>query len=165
MVFLHARMSGELLAALSCILGSVGCGILFAWTSALFFLPKFVLAVVCHLFLNYPFTYRIIRAQWYMYNQEWSFIAQSFGAPSAYVMRTLEIPFLKSAFIKAFCIGFGLSLTEVGAGAVLEDSIGLTMPMAIRIYRNQGAMHEALGMSLILVLLVVLLGLVLSARD
>lgn len=132
------------------LLGSVGIGILFAILSQHSFGSKFCIATLCHMILNYPFTYRIIKVHLDSWQPEWDLSAQSFGAGSRERFFTLELPFLRTAFAHAFCIAFGLSLTEVGAGSVLSSETGMTIPMAIRIYREQGAIEGVIGLSMIL---------------
>jgi thiamine transport system permease protein len=136
-----------------CIIGNVGCGIIFSWLSTSQ-VPLFAVAVLCHIILNYPFTYRIIDAQLITYQTEWDFTAQTFGANTQERLKTLEFPFLKTAFFQAFCIAFGLSLTEVGAGSIMFGSTGMTIPMAIRLYREHGCIDGVIGLSVILLLLV-----------
>jgi thiamine transport system permease protein len=136
------------------LLGSVGCGIVFAWLSNNSFCSKCMAAIICHIILNYPFAYRLIKAQYGSWQSEWDLSAQSFGATARDRWITLELPFLRTSFLQAFCISFGLSLTEVGAGSVLGDASGITIPMAIRLYREQGMQPGVVGLTLILLLLV-----------
>jgi len=140
------------------ILGGVLTGILFSagagWTG----MPRFVLAVICHIFLNYPFTYCIIRAQHALLLPEWRLSAQSLGASSWQMLKTIDFPFLRSALRNAWMIAFGLSLTEVGAGSILGDAAGITLPMAIRIYRAHGLDTQAIGLSFVLLVIVLVVG-------
>lgn len=141
-----------LLTAAVCIVGNVGCGIIFSWLSTTH-IPLFAAAVLCHIILNYPFAYRLIDAQLITYQMEWDFTAQTFGAKASERLKTLELPFLKTAFFQAFCIAFGLSLTEVGAGSIMFGSTGMTIPMAIKLYREHGCIDAVIGLSIILLLL------------
>jgi len=134
--------------------GSVGIGILFAYLSYGKFISSFAIGVLCHIILNYPFAYRIIRAQMVLYHSDLHKTAQTFGATIKKALLTVAIPFILPALFRAFCISFGLSLTEVGAGTILKGKIGLTMPMAIRIYRKSGDQSSVIGLSLILLALV-----------
>ncbi len=139
------------------ILGSVGCGIVFSMIGNCTFLSKFMIACACHMMLNYPFAYRLIQAHLTSWQSEWDLSAQSFGASSSDRWRTLELPYLKNAMLQAFCIAFGLSLTEVGAGSMLNDSAGMTIPMAIKIYRENGFLQGVIGLNIILLCLVLAL--------
>jgi len=136
------------------IVGSVGCGILFAQLAHITYFSKFSIAVVCHLVLNYPFAYRIIKAHLGSWQSEWDLSAQSFGATSFDRVRTLELPFLRASLIQALYIGFGLSLTEVGAGSVLKNDASMTIAGAIRLLRAHGQMDAVIGLTIILLLLV-----------
>lgn len=150
------RMVGSGMSLVPFMLGAVGCGVLFAFLSHSTVLVSygsyapFILAALCHIVLNYPFVYRVLAAQLCLYNQEWRFSAHSLGASKLQIMRTIEIPFIRPALLKAFCIAFGLSLTEVGAATVLQEKIGVTLPLAIRMYREQGANDAVMGLSVLL---------------
>lgn len=141
------------------LLGSVGCGILFLWIAHSSFFSTCCAAILCHIVLNYPFAYRMIKAHYGSWQPEWDLSAQSFGATAIDRWKTLELPFLRASFAKAFCISFGLSLTEVGAGSVFGDSSGITIPMAIRIYREHGMQEGVIGLTIILLMIVFALGL------
>jgi len=134
--------------------GSVGVGMLFAYLSYGKFISSFAIGVLCHMILNFPFAYRIIRAQMVLYHPDLHKTAQTFGVTFKRALLTIAVPFIFPALLCAFCISFGLSLTEVGAGSVLQGKIGLTMPMAIRIYRKSGDQHAVIGLSVILLFLV-----------
>ena len=135
-------------------IGSVGVGILFAYASYGKYVSSFAIGALCHMILNYPFAYRIIRAQMVLYHPDLHKSAQALGATVSKAFLTVTVPFVLPALFRAFCICFGLSLTEVGAGTVLQGKIGLTMPMAIRMYRKAGQQHAVIGLSLILLALV-----------
>jgi len=132
------------------IVGSVGCGIIFAGLSYGKFFSSFAIGVLAHMFLNYAFAYRIIRAQLVLYHNDLHKTAQTCGATLKKAVWTVALPFVFPALCRAFCVSFGLSLTEVGAGAVLQGKIGLTLPMAIRMYRKAGNEVAVIGLSLIL---------------
>jgi len=144
------------ISIMSLIIGSVGCGILFSLLSYGKIVSSFFVAVLCHIFLNYAFAYRIIRAQLVLYHPDLHKTAQACGATLQKAVKTITWPFILPALYRAFCISFGLSLTEVGAGTVLQGKIGLTIPMAIRIYRKSGNQDAVIGLSLILLGLVFL---------
>jgi len=142
------------------ITGSVGIGILFNYLSSCLFYDRYIssglIAVLCHIILNYAFAYRIIRAQMVLYHPDLHKSAQMLGASYKKAVWTVSLPFVLPALLRAFCVSFGLSLTEVGASTVLAGQIGLTMPMAIRIYRQSGNQEAVIGLSLILLGLVLL---------
>jgi len=142
------------IALLPLIFGSVGVGILFAWLSYGKVVSPFLIGAVCHAILNYPFAYRVVVAQLDLYHPDIHKSAQALGATHLKVVRTVTLPFVRSALVRAFCIAFGLSLTEVGAGSVLQSKMGLTMPMAIRMYRKAGMYNELIGLSMVLLVLV-----------
>lgn len=142
--------------------GSVGIGMFVAWLCYGKIVSAFAVGVLCHVLLNYPFAYRVISAQLDLYHADIHYSAQTFGATTIIALKTVAIPFFYSAFGKAFCISFGLSLTEVGAGSVLQGHMGMTIPMAIRIYRNAGMHAELFGLNIILLVLVLLVSYVLS---
>lgn len=136
------------------VIGAVGVGIFFAWCSAKSLVPVGVVGIACHIFLNYPFAYRIISSHMDCYHDDMKKTAQVFGASSTTALRTVVVPFARPALVTAFCVAFGLSMTEVGAGSVLQGQIGTTMPMAIHAYRAAGDNNALLGLSMILILLV-----------
>jgi thiamine transport system permease protein len=146
------------------ILGSVGCGILFSMIAHCTLLSRFFIVAVCHAILNYPFAYRLIQAHFHSWQSEWDLSAQSFGASIIDRLFTLGFPYLKKAFAQAFCISFGLSLTEVGAGSILHDATGITIPMAIKMYREQGCMEGVIGLSIILLGIVFIFAYVVHSR-
>jgi ABC-type Fe3+ transport system, permease component len=143
------------ITVLAFIIGSVGVGIIFAYFYDFsFFSPvlawPFIIGLLAHVFLNYAFAYRIIRAQAILYHPDLTKTAQALGASYKKATFSVLVPFISPALIKAFCISFGLSLTEVGAGAILHGKIGLTIPMAIKIYRQVGCQEGVIGLSLVL---------------
>jgi len=146
------------------IISSVGVGIMFAYLSHGKFISSFAIGALCHMILNYAFAYRIIRAQMALYHPDLHKSAQSFGAPFRKVILTVAVPFVFPALLRAFCVSFGLSLTEVGAGSILQGKIGLTIPMAIRMYRQYGNQEAVIGLSLILLFLVIFVTYLLSYR-
>jgi ABC-type Fe3+ transport system permease subunit len=167
--FFARRVQGKVSARLMVIitvlpflLGSVGIGMLFAWFSCGKAVSAFMIGALCHLVLNYPFAYRVISAQFELYHPDMMRSAQSMGASSWHAVRTVLLPFARSSFVAAFVVAFGLSLTEVGAGSVLQGTMGMTMPMAIHAYRKAGQQDAVLGLSMILMLLVLGVSLFLS---
>jgi len=152
-----------LLTVLPFVFGSVGIGMLFAWFSYGKVVSAFLIGVLCHIVLNYPFAYRVVDAQFALYHPDMHKTAQTFGASHNVAVRTVTLPFVRSALIKAFCISFGLSLTEVGAGSVLHNKMGLTIAMAIRLYRKAGMHTELIGLSMVLLVLVLLVSYFLSS--
>jgi len=146
----------SLSAAVPFVLGGTGCGILFAWLADVVTLSSFVLAVACHTLLNYPYVYRVLRARYDLFERAWTLSAQSLGATSLQALRTVELPFIGTAARRALCTVFGLSLTEIGTESVLGGKLGMTMPMAIRLYRQHGVHEGVMGLSLITLLLTLL---------
>jgi len=142
------------LATLPFILGNAGCGIITAWLLASPTMPPFVIATVCHIVLNFPFAYRIMTTQRTGWHHEWTLLAQNFGATRWDQLTTLDWPFLRIAMYQAFCISFGLSLTEVGAVSILSGTTGMTMSAAIHTYRQHNFMPGVMGLSLLLLLFV-----------
>lgn len=148
------------------LLGSVVCGVLFNVLAATTYVPLFVVAVACHALLNYPFAHRLLMAHMSFWQHEWDLSAQSFGASVKDRYTTLMLPFMRPALLQAWCLAFGLSLTEVGAGSVLGNVTGVTtLPMAIRIYRAQGMVDAALGLSVILLVLVFVNAIIIGALS
>ncbi|KKP29123.1 MAG: ABC-type iron(III) transport system, permease component [candidate division TM6 bacterium GW2011_GWF2_30_66] len=154
-----------LITVLPFIIGSVGVGIIFSYLHYCKLFLVFFTGFLAHVFLNYAFAYRIIRAQVILYHKDLTKSAQALGASYKKAVITVAIPFVFPAFIRAFCMSFGLSLTEVGAGAILNGKIGLTIPMAIKIYRQAGCHEAVLGLSLILLSLAFLVTYFLSGID
>jgi len=144
----------SLLTVVAFFIGTIGVGIIFAYLSYGKFISSFFIGVLCHIILNYAFAYRIIRAQMVLYHPDIHRSAQTFGATFKKAIWTVTLPFVLPSLLRAFCVSFGLSLTEVGAGTVLQGKIGLTMPMAIRMYRKCGNQESVIGLSLILLVLV-----------
>jgi len=142
------------LTVIAFFVGTVGVGVIFAYLSYGKFLSSFFIGVLCHIILNYAFAYRIVRAQMILYHPDLHKSAQTFGATYKKAIWTVALPFVFPSLLRAFCVSFGLSLTEVGAGTVLQGKIGLTMPMAIRLYRKSGNQESVIGLSLILLGLV-----------
>jgi len=144
----------SLLTVIAFFIGTVGVGVIFAYLSYGKFISSFFIGVLCHILLNYAFAYRIIRAQMVLYHPDLHKSAQTYGATYRKAIYTVALPFVLPSLLRAFCVSFGLSLTEVGAGTVLQGKIGLTMPMAIRMYRKAGSQESVIGLSLILLFLV-----------
>jgi len=151
------RMSISCASIATLIIGSIGCGILFAWISFAKVFSSFMISFLCHVILNYVFAYKIIKSQLIAYHSDLHKTAQAYGATSRKALWTVAWPFVIPSLYKAFGISFGLSLTEVGAGTVLEGKVGLTIPMAIRIYRQCGNEQAVIGLSLIVLSLVCVL--------
>lgn len=154
-----------LMTVLPFIIGSVGVGIMFSYLHDCKLFLVFFTGLLAHVFLNYTFAYRIICAQVVLYHKDLTKSAQALGASYKKAIITVAVPFVFPAVIRAFCMSFGLSLTEVGAGAILSGKIGLTIPMAIKIYRQAGCHEAVLGLSLMLLSLALLVTYFLSIRD
>ncbi|MCC7414499.1 MAG: iron ABC transporter permease [Epsilonproteobacteria bacterium] len=146
-------------AALSCcisistaipfLLGGVGCGIVCLWIAQHANASGLLLAIGCHTAFNYPYAYRIIRARCSQYDQAWNLSAMSLGATEWQAFLTVELPFLIPALWRTWSITAGLSLVEVGAEGILAHKSIMTMPIAIRLYREHGMHDQVLGLSLI----------------
>lgn len=158
---LHKLVRGRLshltivfFSLLPLLLGGVGIGVLTAWWSYQVAVPALLVAVVCHVFLNYPFAYRIISAHGERYHDDMVKSAQALGASRWHALRTVIVPFIWPAVLSAWSVSFGLSLTEVGASSVLEKTLGMTIPLAMHAYRAAGKQSELMGLNLIVVGLV-----------
>jgi len=110
--------------------------------------------IISHIMLHYPFVYRFIIIQLYAYPVQLNQLAQSVGALPYQIFRTILLPFARNALSKAWCIAFGLSLVEVGAGAVVADGIPITIPLAMRLYYTHGQIDGVVGLSFILLIMV-----------
>jgi len=150
--YMHKTM--HIIVLLPLLVGNVASGIVCAKDTILFTTVPHLLIVVSHLFLHYPFVYRFIFMQLYAYPSELTQLAQSCGALPHQIFRTVLFPFVRTALIRAWVIAFGLSLVEVGAGAVIADTIPLTMPLAMRLYYTHGRMDGFLGLSFLLLVMV-----------
>jgi len=153
----HVKKALAIVISFSFIIGSVGCGIIASWFIRSSIFSAFTIAAACHMLLNFPFAYRVIKTQMIGWQPEWELLASNFGATRAYRLKTLDWPFLRSSLYQAFCITFGLSLTEVGAGSIFGNTTGITIPMAIHMYREHNFMPGVMGLSLLLLLCVFLL--------
>ena len=149
-----SRMIVGFATVITFFIGTIGIGIIFAWISYGKCVSSFIVGVLCHIVLNYVFAYRIIRSQMVLYHADMHKTAQAYGATYNKALYSIAFPFVLPALLRAFCISFGLSLTEVGAGTILQGNIGLTIPMAIRMYRAAGNQEEVIGLSIILLFLV-----------
>ncbi len=139
------------------IIGSVGIGILFYYVSLFKIMSPFAVAIFAHVVLNYPFCYKIINGQMLLYHLDMHKTAQTYGLTSLDSFFWVALPFIKSSFYKAFCVAFCLSLTEVGAGSVLQDKMGVTLPMAIKLYRKTGMQAQELGATVIMLVIFLLI--------
>jgi ABC-type Fe3+ transport system permease subunit len=99
--------------------------------------------------MNYPFVYRVLSMHMLSYNHEWTLAAHSLGARLWQVRSTVQWRFMKKAIVRAVTVAFCLSLTEVGAQAPVHGS-GVTLAMALRVYRKAGITHGMIGIALIL---------------
>ncbi len=136
-------------SAIPFLLGGVGCGIVCLWIAQHTNASGLLLAIFCHTAFNYPYAYRIIRARCSQYDQAWSLSAMSLGATAWQAFWTIELPFLMPAIWRAWSITAGLSLVEVGAEGLLAHKSVMTMPIAIRLYREHGMHDQVLGLSII----------------
>ena len=135
--------------ALPFLLGGVGCGIVCVWIAHHTNASGMLLAIGCHTAFNYPYAYRILRARYQQYDPAWTLSAMSLGATPWQAFWTIELPFLSQALWRALCITAGLSLVEVGAEGILAHKSVMTLPIAIRLYREHGMHDQVLGLSLI----------------
>lgn len=135
--------------ALPFLLGGVGCGIVCLWIAQHTNTSSMLLAIGCHTAFNYPYAYRILYARYQQYDSAWTLSAMSLGATPWQAFWTIELPFLAQAMWRTLCITAGLSLVEVGAEGILAHKSVMTMPIAIRIYREHGMHDQVLGLSLI----------------
>lgn len=166
----RAKTIISILTYLPFMVGSVATGIIFSCFSSFcvgnmgdkFFFAagiiSFFAGFLSHVFLNYAFAYRVIRSQAILWHQDLTMMGQASGATYWQVMRYAYIPFIWPAFLKAYCVCFGLSLTEVGACFAIQGLCGkttwMTIPMAIKIYRQVNNGPAYIGLSLILLFLV-----------
>lgn len=155
----------SLFSLLPFIIGAVGAGIIFAYLHNIFAFWPFLLGVFSHVFLNYVFAYRMVRAQIDIYHSDFTKTAQTLGVSYLRAIKTVALPFVMPAVFKAFCLCVGLSLAEVGAGAVLVGKIGITIPTAIKIYREIGFESGVLGLSFILMFFVFIIGFIFYRHD
>lgn len=135
--------------ALPFLLGGVGCGIVCLCVAQHTNTSGMLLAIGCHTAFNYPYAYRILRARAQQYDAAWTLSAMSLGATPWQAFWTIELPFLSHAMWRALCIAAGLSLVEVGAEGILAHKSIMTLPIAIRLYREHGLHNQVLGLSLI----------------
>lgn len=140
------------------VIGAVGIGILFAFIARWSSLPAFIVAVLCHCALNIPFTYRLLRAHLTSWHREFDFTACAYGAGVVERFVVLKLAWLMPAVVQAWCMAFGLSLTEVGAGSVFGGVTGMTLPMAIKVYRAHGVHEGVYGCSLLLLVCIAAFG-------
>lgn len=130
-------------------LGGVGCSIGCLWVAHYTDACGLLLAIVCHTLFNYPYAYRIIHARYQQYDAQWTLSAMSLGATWWQAVCTIELPFIAHAAWRVLCITAGLSLVEVGAEGIVAGRSVMTMPIAIRLYRDHGLHDQVLGLSLI----------------
>lgn len=147
------------------IIGSVGLGILFVTIARQSSMNHFIVAVMCHVVLNLPFVCRIFSAQLAQWHRDLDLTAQAYGASKTARFLELKAVWLKPAMVQAFCIAFGLSLTEVGAGSVFDGITGITLPMAIKVYRAHGLHAGVSGLSLMILFVVFCIGCVVQKKG
>lgn len=141
-----------ILAYMPIMLGGVLTNVVLIWATGTHVVTQQLSAIFCHVLVNYPFAYCIVKAQMAVCSDELYFLAQSLGASPFTFFKTVELPLLRAALGRAWCVAFGLSLTEV----VGTGSNFLTIPCAVHAYRTAGRVDETVGMSLILLVLAVI---------
>jgi len=150
----YLRVVMHVFGVLPFILGNVVSGMLCAEGGVAFVCSPRTAIIISHIMLNYPFVYRFIIIQLYAYPVQLNQLAQSVGAAPYQIFRTVLLPFVSSVLGKAWSIAFGLSLVEVGAGAVVADGVPITMSLAMRLYYSHGQIEGVLGLSGILLIMV-----------
>jgi len=150
----YLRIAMHVLGVLPFILGNVVSGMFCVGGGMAFACSLYPVIIISHIVLHYPFVYRFISIQLHAYPVELNQLAQSVGALPYQIFRTILLPFVRNVLSKAWCIAFGLSLVEVGAGAVVADGIPITIPLAMRLYYAHGQVDGVLGLSFILLIMV-----------
>jgi len=150
----YLRTVMHVLGVLPFILGNVVSGMFCAEGGMTFSCSPHTVIIISHIMLHYPFVYRFIIVQLHAYPVQLNQLAQSSGALPYQIFCTILLPFVCNALTKAWCIAFGLSLVEVGAGAVVADGMPMTMPLAMRLYYIHGQIDGVLGLSFILLIMV-----------
>ena len=150
----YTRIIIHTVAVLPLLVGNIATGIFSGAGKMIFTNTPYTAIIISHLILHYPFVYRFIVMQLYAYPTQLTQLAQSSGALPHQVFRTILLPFVRNALTKAWSIAFGLSLIEVGAGAVVADNMPLTIPLAMRLYYDHGRLDGFLGLSFILLMMV-----------
>jgi len=150
----YLRVVMHAFGVLPFILGNVVSGMFCAEGGMAFACSFHTVIIISHIMLNYPFVYRFIIIQLHAYSEQLNQLAQSVGALPYQIFRTILLPFIRNSLSKAWCIAFGLSLVEVGAGAVVADGMPITMPLAMRLYYAHGQIEGVLGLSFILLIMV-----------
>ena len=150
----YLRAVMHLLGVLPFMLGNVVSGMFCAEGGMAFACSPYTVIIISHIILHYPFVYRFIIIQLNAYPAQLNQLAQSVGALPYQIFRTILLPFVRNALNKAWCIAFGLSLVEVGAGAVVADGMPITIPLAMRLYYAHGQIDGVLGLSFILFIMV-----------
>jgi len=150
----YLRVVMHVLGVLPFIFGNVVSGMFCAEGGMAFGCSALTVIIISHIMLNYPFVYRFVIIQLHAYPVQLNQLAQSVGALPYQIFRTILLPFVRNALSKAWCIAFGLSLVEVGAGAVVADDMPITIPLAMRLYYAHGQIEGVLGLSFILLIMV-----------
>ena len=150
----YTRIIMHAVAILPLLVGNVASGMFCAEGKMIATDAPYTAIIISHLILHYPFVYRFIIMQLYAYPTQLTQLAQSSGALPHQVFRTILLPFVRNALSKAWSIAFGLSLIEVGAGAVVADNMPLTIPLAMRLYYAHGRLDGFLGLSFILLMMI-----------
>lgn len=137
------------------LLGGLVITIMFKWGVTFLSTSSLTVITLSHIILNYPFVFRLVSAQLCAYPKQLNLLARSLGATTGKLVRTVLIPFIRPSLLRAWCIAFGLSLSESGAGSMIASKQPMTIPLAIKAYRACGRIDGVLGMGFILLFLVV----------
>ncbi len=144
-----------MIALVPLLLGSLIITMIFKWGVTFLSTSSLTVITLSHVVLNYPFVFRLVSAQLCAHPKQLNLLARSLGATTGKLVRTILIPFIRPAFLRAWCIAFGLSLSESGAGSMIASKQPMTIPLAIKAYRAYGQIDGVLGMGFILLFLVV----------
>ena len=146
--FLYVSMTA--IGSSSLLVGSLWCEIIFSsgqhytWCGPLFRM------VICQFLLNIPFICRLITSRLQDYQQEWSYVSQSYGASSCQQWCLVMLPFVRPALYQGWGICFGLSLTESTAFSVMVQQGWITLPIASKLLYQNGDHMQALALILLL---------------
>jgi ABC-type spermidine/putrescine transport system permease subunit II len=158
--FFGKKISG-LLATVPLLIGSLGIVVIYSGSASLWQYSPALAIILSHVFLNYPFTYRILAVQFDSYNTELSYLAGSLGATKSKTITTVIFPFIRGAVLRSWCLAFGLSLVESGAASALASEMQnafITIPIAMKLFIKLNQQTRLVGMSLLLLFFVICVG-------
>lgn len=134
---------------------AVGFSLGLFWSN-LAWIPTFVLIILAHVSITYPYMVKSVSAAVRGVDVELEEAARTLGASHPKTFRTITLPLIKPAIIAGALISFTRSLGETGATLAVSPK-AITVPVYIVNLVRDGMLDEASGACIILIIVSFLL--------